>query len=179
MARKLDSNAKPASVAKDAGLDDLNVLAPDVTLELGGRSITVREYRFMQGLAVRVSAKPLIDDVEAFVADGEATDAGIEDYVELLAKHAALVRTLMADSIEGADAAWIDTLNDVDGQLLLLTWWGVCGRFFVRVVAARLRDRLLAKVRRAASAGPTSMPNSPQPDTAMPQNLETVTPSVN
>lgn len=177
MARKIDRNAKPAPV-QDTGADDLNVLAPDMQLVIGDRTLTVREYRFMEGLRVRAKARPLIDDLEAFVKDGAAVDAGVEDYVELLAKHSALVRELIADSVQGIDADWIEALDDADGQVLLLTWWGVCGRFFVRVVAARLRDRLLAQARRVASAGPTSSPSLPQPDTAPLQTSESATPSV-
>lgn len=178
MARKVDPHAKPQPKPQD-GADDLDVLSPDVELEVGARTVTVREYRFISGLRARAKAKPLIDDLEKFVADGGAAEAGVEDYVELLATHDVLVRELMVDSIDGADADFIDGLNEADGEALLLAWWGVCGRFFVRVVAARLRDRLLAQARRAVSAGPMSLESSPQPDTALPANSAPATPSVN
>lgn len=178
MARKIDPNAKAAAKPQE-GADDLDVLSPDIELELAGRTVTVREYRFIGGLRARAKAKPLIDDLEKFVANGNAVEAGVEDYVELLATHDALVRELMLDSIDGADADFIDGLSETDGEALLLTWWGVCGRFFVRVVAARLRDRLLAQARRAVSAGPTSSQPSALPDTAPPANSQPATPSVN
>lgn len=179
MARKLEPNERNPQPQAPAGADDLAVLLPDVPIELAGRKLTVREYRFMQGMQVRAKAKPLIDDLAAFVATGNA-DAGLEDYVELLAKHAELVRELMVESVEGADAAFIDGLNEGDGETLLMTWWGVCGRFFVQVVAARLRDRLLAQLRRnAASAGPTSSARSPLPDMAAFAASVPTTPSVN
>jgi hypothetical protein len=177
MARKVDSHAKPQP-QPDAAAEDLNVLLPDVDLELAGRKLTVREYRFIGGLRARAKAKPLIDDLEKFVADGGAAEAGVEDYVELLAAHDVLVRDLMLDSIDGADADFIDALSEADGEALLLTWWGVCGRFFVRVVAARLRDRLLAQARRAVSAGPMSSESLPAPDMGQPANSQPATPSV-
>lgn len=178
MARKVDRNAKKAAKPQD-GADDLEVISPDVELELGGRKVTVREYRFRSGFHAVAKAKPLIDDLEKFVADGDAADAGVQDYVELLAKHDALVLDLMLDSVDGADADFIDGLSKADGDALLLTWWGVCGRFFVQVVSARLRDRLLSQARRVASAGPTSSTPSVQQDTAQPANSQIVTPSVN
>lgn len=178
MARKVDPHAKPQP-KPDASADDLSVLMPDVPLELAGRKLLVREYRFIDGMRARVKAKPFIEDLETLVKDGAAADAGIEDYIDLMAKHDALVRELMAESIDGADADFIDGLNADDGYALLITWWGVAGRFFVRVVAGRLRDRLLAELRRAASAGPTSSPSSPVPDTAPPATSQPVTPSVN
>lgn len=179
MARKLDPHAK-AQPKHDPGVEDLNVLLPDVPLELAGRKLTVREYRFIDGLRVRLKAKPLIDDLETLAKDGAAADAGIEDYIDLMAKHDVLVRELMAESIDGADADFIDGLSADDGYALLITWWGVAGRFFVRVVAGRLRDRLLVELRRnAGSAGPTSSASSPLPDTAPLASSATATPSVN
>lgn len=178
MPRRIDPNAKPEPKAPE-GADDLNVLAPDVELEVAGRKLTVREYTFLSGMRVRRKAKALIDDLETFVKDGAAVDAGEEDHVDLLAKHFELVRELMLDSIEGADADYLDALSEADGKTLLLTWWNVCGRFFVRVVGARLHDRLVAQFRRRASAGPTSSAPSASPDTAPLATLAPGTPSVN
>lgn len=179
MARKVDPNAKPQP-KPDASAEDLNVLMPDVPIEISGRSLVVREYSFIAGLHARAKARPFIDDLESMVKDGAAADAGIEDYIDLMAKHDVLVRELMADSIDGADADFIDGLNAADGYALMATWWGVAGRFFVRVVAGRLRDRLFAELRRtAALAGPTSSTPSPLPDTVPPASSATATPSVN
>lgn len=176
MARKLDPNTPRAS-APEPTVSDMAVMHPDIELTLAGREVTVREYRFLDGMRARVKAKALIDELETYVADGSAAEAGVEDYVELLARHSDLVRELMLDSIDGADAAWLDALPNDAGTELLLTWWGVCGRFFVQVVAARLRDRLLATARRAAFAGPTSSPTSALPATATPSPSSATTPS--
>lgn len=167
MARKVDPHAKPAP-KPDARANDLNTIFPDVPIEIAGRKLTVREYRFTDGMRARTKGAPLIRDLEDMVKDGAAVDAGIEDYIDVLAKHDALTRELMAESIDGADADFIDGLSADDGYALLIAWWGVAGRFFVRVVAGRLRDRMLTELRRAASAGPTSSTPSPAPDTGLP-----------
>ena len=179
MARKIDPNQPAPKPGADNPLEDLYVLAPDVPLTLAGRELTVREYRFIDGLRARAKAVPLIDDLTAMVDAGDAEDAGVEAYLDLLARHEALVRELMVDSIEGADADFIDGLSDVDGTQLLVTWWTVAGRFFWRAVVGRLRDRTLTTLRRRALAGPTSSPASPTPDMAAPANSAPATPSVN
>lgn len=189
MARKLQSapqsiDAGDEPPQADDGVADLSVMLPDVTLTLAGRAVTVREYRFVDGLEARAKGKPLIDDLVEMMRSRAALDATVEDYVDLLVRHRNLVRELMATSIEGADADWIDSLG-ADGETLLLTWWGVCGRFFVRVAMRRILAEVqrdlgrTAKATKAASAGQTSSASSPPPTTASPPSLNATTPSVN
>src|SRR5699024_8763762 len=123
-------------------------------------------------------------DLEAMVApaggaDAKAVEATTEDYLDLLAKHDELVRELMLDSIEGIDADWLESLNDADGEQLLLAWWGVSGRFFVRRVLARMREKLTQQLLQAASAGATSSPSSSAPVTDPSTVSAPGTPSVN
>lgn len=180
MARKIDPNAKPAPAPceKEAdGADDLTILHPDLELELAGRKVTVREYRFVPGLRVRAKAKPLVADLQAQIETGEALT---EDVIDILAKHEALVRELILESIEEADADWIESLDDHDGQQLLLAWWGVNGPFFLGQIVRRLADRAVFKARlAAASDGATPSPSSSQPATASPTSSAPGTPTVN
>lgn len=185
MAHKIDPNATLGAPAPSAGanaLEDLYVLLPDVSLELGGRKLVVREFTLLQSMRARAKASALIDDVQQLVDDGTAADAGVEAYMDLLARHFVLVRELMAESIDGADVAFIDGLNTLDGERLLTTWWTVTGRFFWRSVVGRLRDRKLLQLRRetaAASAGRTSLPPSPAPAMDALATSPDATPSVN
>lgn len=185
MARKIDPNAPLADAPAPASnpLEDLYVLMPEVELELAGRKLTVREFTLWQSMQARGKAAALVDDLQRLVDDGAAADAGIEAYLDLLARHFPVVRTLMAESIDGADADFIDGLSSLDGERLLTTWWTVTGRFFWRAVVARLRDRTLLSLRReaakAASAGRTSLPSSAAPDTAAPASSDASIPSVN
>lgn len=181
MAHKINRDAKTAAAQSetDNPLNDLYVLSPDVELTLAGRKLTVREYRFMQGMRMRAIAKPLVEALQALVEDGTAADAGIEVYFDVLGQHVDLTRELMLASIEGADADFLGALGDIDGEQLLATWWTVCSRFFWRAVVARLRDRTLAKLWRAEHVGPTSSAPSPTPATAALPSSASATPSVN
>lgn len=168
MARKLKSQAAAtppdAAESTDNPLEDLFVMAPDLPIEVGGRKLTVQEYRFFtQEQRARVLGKALIADLQKMVGDGEAKDAGIERYLDLLAEHQPAVQALMSMSIEGADAEFINSLNPDDGEQLQLAWWSVTGRFFWRTVVKRLRDRTLTNIRRKALGGSTSSSPSAAP----------------
>lgn len=182
MARKLSSAAPKAdpqpSMAK--ALDDLYVMQPDVELDVGDRKITIGEYRLFDGMTARAKGAPLIDDLEAMSRKATAADAGIETYLDLIAKHRALTRELILLSVleQDRDAEFINSLKGPDAERLLMTWWGVCSRFFWRVVMGRQRDRVTAQLRRKANPhGQTSSTPSPAPDTAEPATSEESTPS--
>ena len=189
MARKLQSAAQTIDGAAtapqaepDDGAADLSVMLPDLTFTLDGREVTVREYRFVGGLEARAKGKPLIDALAEMMRSRAALDATVEDYMDLLVLHRDLVRELMAMSIVGADADWIGSLDGPDGETLLLNWWGVCGRFFVRIAMRKVlaeTQRDLAKMAKTASAGRTSSASSPPPTTASPPSSNATTPSVN
>jgi hypothetical protein len=153
------------------GQDDLAIMAPDMEVTIAGRTITVREYRFLDGLRVRARARALTKDLAALVAAG---DTITEDIIDVLAKHEALVRVLIMESIGDGDTTWMDGLGAIDGQELIMTWWAVNGPFFVRQVAARLVEQGLAK---KAFGGATLPPSSPSAATATPPNSGANTPS--
>lgn len=183
MARKINPPEEPS--APDSGADDLRVLHPDATEAIGGRSVTVVHYRFVPGMRVRAKSGELIRDLRAQIESGSALT---EEVLDVLAKHEVLVRELMLDAIEGADkaparakwAAWIAGLDDDDGELLLLVWWGVCGPFFLKTIVRRWQQaRQLQADMAELSAGPTPTPASPPPDTAHRDSSDTNTPSDN
>lgn len=170
---------KPVSAdVTDADGSDLAILYPDVTLEIAGRTLTVREYRFIDGLRVRAKGKPLADDLQGMIDGGAVADATVEDYLDMLARHDVLVRQLIVDSIEGVDADWIEALDEDDGRMLMVTWWGVCGRFFVRNAIRKAAERALAAVARQ-QVGSTSSPRSQPVAMAPATNSSATTPSVN
>ncbi|MHB1273614.1 MAG: DUF6631 family protein [Rhodanobacter sp.] len=158
MARKLPR--KQASRPEE-GRDDLAILHPQATITVEGREVTVREYGMIAGLQLRVQVQPFIADLGAlFEAGGECL---VEDIIDVIAVHWSLVRLAIAASA-GVEPAWLDSLGDTDGDLLINTWWGVCGPFFVRPILRRKLEQL----RRQASAGATSTPNSSPPASAPP-----------
>jgi len=188
MARKLQSAAQSIDAATvdapqaDEGAKDLSILVPDITLEIGGRTVTVREPRFLQGLRIRAKAHALARDLTASIKGGEGLT---DDVLDVLARHDALVKELICDVTEGADAEWIDGLSDIDGETLMLAWWTCFGPFFIRQFSRRLADEMrtealvaLAMAERA-SAGSTFTPGSPPPATDASTNSANATPSVN
>lgn len=181
MARKV---AKPVEApAPETGADDLAVLHPDATEIIGDRTVTIRAYRFVPGMRVRAKSPQLVRDLQAQIESGTALT---EEITDVLAAHEALVRELMLDAIEGADqeparaewAAWIAGLDDTDGELLLLMWWGVCGPFFLKTIVRRWQQaRQLQEDLAALSAGPTPTPASSPPAMAHPDSSATSTQS--
>lgn len=182
MARKLNAPAAKAEPQSDAAkaLEDLYVMQPDVVLEIDGHKITIGEYRLFDGMTARAKAAPLINDLEALAKDGTATDAGIEAYLDLLAKHRVLTRELilLAVAEEDRDADFINDIKGPNAERLLMTWWGTCSRFFWRAVVGRQRDRVMAEIRRkTAQAGPTYSPPAPESAAANSAASATSTPS--
>lgn len=181
MARKL-ANApaaatSPAAQDADDPKNDLAVLHPDFELTIDGRKLTIHEPNFEKGQAIRAKWHPLIRDLSAVIQSQEALT---EDVRDVLARHDPLVRELIALTTDGADAEWITTLDDTNGDLLLMAWWGVLGPFFIRSIRRRVLEPLAIKaLREAASGGPTSSTSSPSPATATPSPSSVATPSVN
>lgn len=170
MARKHNPNQPtPRKDAPAPGADDLAIIHPDVTETIAGRRVTLREYGFVEGLRVRAAMRPFTADLGTVFADGG--EALVEDVLDLLGAHADLVQCAIAQSIavpgEPAsedDLAWVQSLGDADGDLLVNLWWGVCGLFFVRQIMRRTAER----ARRATFVGATSTAPSPAPDSARP-----------
>lgn len=146
MARKVtDANAAPAASKEAAGADDLSVLMPDGQLTIDGQTITVNEYRFFDGLALRDQARPFFDDLYTLLApeQHDQPPPSFDDFeIQLLAKHKALVMQMVALST-GQTPEWVAALGDEDGEAVMMTWWQVNSRFFIRRVMRRaLQERM-------------------------------------
>ena len=150
------------------GGDELSVLFPDqdVTVrdpDTGAEvSLTVREFRFREGLEATALARPLLRALAALVPSGsggadaeEGPDALAVDGA--LAAHAALWLELAARACD-RDADWLARLSDADGRALSETMWAANGAFFLRRVVAQVAAR--AK-REAASPLPSAGCSTP------------------
>ena len=155
------------------GVDELAVLFPDrdVTVrdpDSGAEvSLTVREFRFREGLEATALARPLIAALAALVSErGDGANAQEEGPDALaiesaLAAHAALWLELTARAC-GRDADWLARLGDADGRALSEAMWAANGGFFLlRVVAqvtSRARKRRVSPPRSPACSTPSSVP---------------------
>ena len=155
----------PAAPASDAGTaaDDLAILHPDRTLVIGGRTLTLREYGFFEGLDVADRAAGFIADLVAASTDGALRYAQVR---RLFGRHRAVIPTIAAQASD-VDVAWLEALPPDDLELYLATWFAVNAAFFVREVLAELREAQLREAHllvAGASDGAISSPDSPPPD---------------
>lgn len=131
--------------APEPGAEDLAILHPDQTLTIAGRELTVREYRFVEGLRLQPLFAPFLDDLYASLQDGERVPE-LHHLVQIMGQHQVQIMELVAISAQ-VEAGWIEQLTDDDGMQLLYTWWAVNAGFFMR----RIGSRLLLKRQEEAS----------------------------
>ena len=147
---------------------ELEVLFPDREVTVrdpdsgAAVALTVREFRFREGLEVTALARPLIAALAGLVPD-HAEDEGPDALAieSVLAAHAALWLELAARAC-GRDAAWLARLSDADGRALSEAMWAANGGFFLRRVAAQVAARVTAReespCRSTACSTPSSAP---------------------
>ena len=135
--------------------EDLETLFPDADLILNGEPVTVREYRFLDGLKVAAMAQSLMAGLADLFLEETAPEAF--DFAALEAVFGSMPGLLveLLSISTGKPQAWIETLSDDDGHTLMMTWWRVNSGFFVR----RLAAPLVARQRANAQAGVASSPN--------------------
>lgn len=169
MARK-QSEAKAAAPAAepDSAAEELAALSPDVSLDVAGRALTVREYRVFEGLEVSAIGTAFIADVVELCRDGHFT---YERVRPLIGRQINVVAEMVARSVVDArtglsvGAGYLRTLDRrEDVETLLSVWFGVNARFFVHEAIVVLRmERLRAAM---VPAGSTSSPGSPKAGSA-------------
>lgn len=160
MARKvtLKKTTRP-----DDGLDDVAVMHPEITRTIAGRTITLREYGFIDGLRLRARTQPFVLALEQLF---RTSDGLTDDVMAVVGEHYDLVREAIAQSA-GVELDWIEALRGDDAEMLLITWWEVCGPFFVHQILRRLNERARRLQR---LAGASSSPSSPTLDSAIPSD---------
>ena len=122
---------------------ELAVLFPDVDVEVTDPdtgelvTLTVREFRFREGLEVTVLARPLVASLAGLgmaASGGEAdehTDPDPGEFLSIFSIHADLWLDLIARAC-GRDPDWIGRLGDEDGYALTVAMWEANGPFFLR-----------------------------------------------
>ena len=145
--------------------NDLEILHPEQEVVIAGVKVVIREYGFVEGLKIRTKAKPFIHGLQEILSGGQPS---LEEILDLLAEHLDLALELVADSAD-MPLEWVHSLSEHEGDVLLYTWWSVCGPFFVRsaqrrVVSRKLQDRL---EKASQSAGEKSTPPSSEQATEL------------
>jgi hypothetical protein len=139
--------------------DQLAILHPDRQLVIGDppREVTVREFRFIEGMRVHVIAKPIVEDLLRMFGTHEL---GVHQITDLFVRHEPEFMSMLCAST-GLDDKFIRSLNDVDGELLLLTFWQVNLLFFLRRLLARQKELQQAKGVQAGATPPSSARYTP------------------
>lgn len=151
------STAVPPASVDD---DELEILAPGVTITLDGDEITVREYTFGEQLRHGELLSALVETLRPILPRLTAP-GGAEVCVELLDAlnaHGDKVLAAMALSID-RPPEWVASLKGADGEALALTWWRVNRGFFERRLL--LYPELAAAAHKMIVAGQDGPPSSP------------------
>lgn len=162
MARKATTQADKAAPKGAAEVNDLDTLNPDREIHIDGRVITLRQYRFFEGLDQRARNKPFFDDLYRMFEEHKAPPS-FDDVLDVVALHPDAVIEMVVDSA-GVEAAWVRELEEYDGERVMLAWWTANVGFFIRRVLRRAAAQRLA----SPSAGPASSTPSSPPDTSEP-----------
>ena len=144
--------------------EDFEVMFPDVDVEVRDPdtgeevTVTVREFRFLDGLHAQSEARELIASFGVAIDEvkGEV-DVDVEVVMDALTEHADVWIGLIARAT-GRDPDWIARLAEPDGIRLSTAMWKANRSFFVRGVLAHLRPA-------GASPSPKSSMRSSGPDT--------------
>ena len=164
--------ARPATPdpAERAGSDDLQVLHPNQGLVIEGRTLTVREYGFVEGLGLRPLMQPFLDDLYA-VTQAHKGVPPLEAIIGVLGKHVGIVAELISISAN-VELEWVHALPSRQGNALMYAWWTANGPFFVDAVVDRIKGEAAAEAARKARAGQTStQPSSPEDTEPQPPSV--------
>ena len=145
---------------------ELAVLFPDVDLEVRDPdtgeavALTVREFRFLEGLRAQALAGPFVAALAEVVGTGEEDALEPATVAGLMAEHAKTWLSLIALATD-RELAWVARLRDVDADALSEAMWSANAGFFMRRVVASVAAARNPRVKGSRSAK-SSTPSSGQ-----------------
>lgn len=161
MARKISKPAAPPAPPPPPE-NELETLHPERELVFGKRKVVVREYGHVEWLRLLPQAEPLVAAIAAALEQGR--DPTYEEALACLAQHIDALAPLIAQAA-GLALADYEQLDPEQGEVLLMTWWGVNGRFFVgralNRVAVSMRESANRKALQAAADSLATQRSSP------------------
>ena len=165
-------NTAPSSgteTATDKATGEAAILLPDRDLEVidpvtgETLTLTVREFRFLDGLRAQAQARGLIEDIAALAAEAEAmTPARM---AQVIGHHAEAWTTLCALAC-ARETDWIAALREPDASHLSMLVWEVNAAFFTTRILGQMLGGAALK---AHWASLTSSASSPAPDMGDPK----------
>ncbi len=171
MAKRVAKKAPKSAAGSNPAAEQVGVLSPDITINVGDCKVTVREYGFFEGLEVAARAAGFIAAMHDTSRDGGLRYDRIR---RLFGVHQDVVVSIAAQAAD-VDPEWVRGLSRDDAEVFMSTWFGVNSRFFVNEVVVEMREE---RQRDLQSTGSTSLPSSPAPDSA-PSTTSADSPSAN
>lgn len=159
----------PAPPPEPTAAEDLAVLFPDLEVAVrdpdtgASVTLTVREYRFLEGLKVGARTGALVEAIAATVQGGVVSEQRL---AEVLGEHAETWLDCIVQAT-GQDAGWLARLSDADGQRLSTAMWQANQGFFIR--------RLVSALARRREDGPSPSPKSSMPSSGPDTAADTAT----
>lgn len=131
------------------------ILFPNADLEIGGETVTVREFGFVESMKLEPIAYPII---QALADIGEEWDTvGHTEVMRVIADHDEAYARLIAASVN-RPLEWVQRLSDKDGMTLSTAFWKVNNGFFVRRLLTLMLPKLVQRAKRE-QAGAASLPH--------------------
>ena len=149
---------KPAQKERSEA-SDLEVLHPEQTVKIGDRTVTVREYGFIEGMRLYPLYEPILQELFELMSQGDVPSASVVQGI--LAQHMDRVVALVAAASDLEEDEF-PALSMRDGQKLMDAWWVANGPFFLRSVMNRVMEK---RLKERARAGQTSTNSSSSTDT--------------
>ncbi len=129
--------------------DDLNVLMPEQSLVIGGRTVTVRELTFAQTIALGSKLAPLLDSLSGFIGNESINPLmavkTLGEHYELTLELLQLSTGLSLDELKGLGAS--------KSHALMSVFFAVHLDFFAQ--------RLIIAALDPISVAPVGQPSSP------------------
>lgn len=123
----------------------------DQTVVIGDETITVREFRYREGIEAAALAQPLLNGLRSLFTDAGGQMIEPEALDTLIGQHGEIWLQLIAKA-SGRDVEWIAALPDHEAFKLHLAFWTANGAFFTRRIFFSSAFAAAVKQRRAPSA---------------------------
>lgn len=129
---------------------EAEILFPERRVTVGGETVTVREFTFLEEMRLAVLAEPLLERLRDLSFDGERRLDG-SALEKAFVEHEAVFVELLAAAVD-KPAEWVRGLPREGGAALMNTFWSVNHAFFTERMMALQLDRLTGQVSRKSSA---------------------------
>jgi len=121
--------------------NEAEIIMPDQDLIINGETVTVKEFRFREGMMAENIGVGIINAIAALVKD-KGDDFSLSDISGIFSDHWPAFIQLLSMST-GKDQVWLEDQDDNTGMTLMNTFWTVNSGFFMRrLISAVMMSRI-------------------------------------